>query len=165
MVFSKSLAERIGLNEAIIVQQIRFACSQSKSGKMMGGHKWVWNTYEDWQSDWFPYLSVRTVKRTLQDLERDGYIKSCQPDGHRSRKKHYRVIEEKLAELPAEAVQEESLSSGQNGLFHGAKLARSITDKTQRAESADEKPSLLQDPKSLLTRPTQLPLSLRGKKA
>lgn len=66
------LAEKVGLNEAIILQQIHYWLS-GKSAKEKDGKYWIYNTYEDWQKQ-FPFWSVSTVRRTLNSLEKQGLI-------------------------------------------------------------------------------------------
>ena len=96
------LACRIGINEAIVLQQIHFLCSLKTGGKTIRGHKWIWNTYEAWKADHFPFWSIRTVRTTIESLENQGLIHSCQPDGHMSRKKYYRVNPDRIAVLNRE---------------------------------------------------------------
>lgn len=57
------LAKEIGLNEAIFVQQLHYWIN-GKSGKMIDGKKWIYNTFTDWQEQ-FPFWSVSTIKRVI----------------------------------------------------------------------------------------------------
>jgi hypothetical protein len=86
-----SLAQKIGLNEAIVVQQLHFLLAHCGGGKVINGDRWIFNTYEQWQSDHFPYWSIRTLKRIFANLESMLLVESCQPDGAMSRKKYYRL--------------------------------------------------------------------------
>ena len=63
------------------------------SGKKIKGVRWIWNTYEEWQRDWFPFWSKRTIQTVFIKLKKAGMIDICQPDGHLSRKNYYRVTE------------------------------------------------------------------------
>ncbi|MCB0258899.1 MAG: hypothetical protein KDE62_04140 [Calditrichaeota bacterium] len=60
------------LNEAIILQQLHFLLSVK--GRESRGKKWVKLSYADWQSEYFPYLSVATVKRSFHLLYEIGLI-------------------------------------------------------------------------------------------
>ena len=62
-----SLAEAIGLNEALILQQIHWLLLRSK--KEFKGKHWVFNTYEEWQEKHFRFFSVSTIRRTINHLE------------------------------------------------------------------------------------------------
>jgi len=67
------LAVKIGLNEAIILQQIHywllhFEKRQSQK-HFRDGYWWVYNTYENWQEN-FPFWSVATIKRALTALRK-----------------------------------------------------------------------------------------------
>lgn len=86
----QSLAVKLGLNEAVVVQQLHFL-SQIPGGREIDGKHWIFNTYEQWQKDHFPWWSIPTIKRIFQWLERNFIVESCQPDGHMSRKKYYRL--------------------------------------------------------------------------
>lgn len=66
-----SLAKAIGLNEAIILQQIHYWLR--KSNNVEDGHKWIYNTYNAWQKQ-FPFWSIPTIRRTITSLEKQGVI-------------------------------------------------------------------------------------------
>jgi hypothetical protein len=61
-----TLAKEVGLNEAIIIQQLHYWLN--KSGKTIEGRKWIYNTFEQWQEQ-FPFWSMSTLKRTFKSLE------------------------------------------------------------------------------------------------
>ncbi len=66
-----SLAKKIGLNEAIILQQVHFRLLISKHD--YHGHKWIYNSYPEWHNE-FPFWSERTIMRTFKKLEELGYL-------------------------------------------------------------------------------------------
>ncbi|AIM15146.1 hypothetical protein HW35_01565 [Bacillus sp. X1(2014)] len=66
-----SLAVKIGLNEAVILQQIHYWVSMSNH--VIEGRKWIYNTYKDWQQQ-FPFWSESTIKRTIHSLEKQGLL-------------------------------------------------------------------------------------------
>jgi uncharacterized phage protein (TIGR02220 family) len=68
-----SLAVKIGMNEAVVLQQIHYWLGISKH--QVEGKKWVYNTYEDWQKQ-FPFWSISTIKRTFYSLEKCGVLVS-----------------------------------------------------------------------------------------
>ena len=61
-----TLAAEIGLNEAIVLQQIHFLLSISDHS--YDGRKWVYNSYDDWQRQ-FPFWSKPTIVRIIKRLE------------------------------------------------------------------------------------------------
>lgn len=75
IVVNADLADRIGLNEAIVLQQLNYWISDSTAGEEFDGRKWVYNTFEEWQRDNFPFWSVDTVKRTFTKLKKLGLVK------------------------------------------------------------------------------------------
>ncbi len=60
-----SLAEAIGLNEAILLQQIHYWLH--KSGKIRDGREWIFNKHEEFIEQ-FPFWSERTFKRVVSSL-------------------------------------------------------------------------------------------------
>lgn len=71
LIIIPSLASKIGLNKAVVLQQIHFWVSKEKN--LEEGRYWVYNTYEGW-AEQFPFWSVSTVRRILNGLEDDGLI-------------------------------------------------------------------------------------------
>ncbi len=79
-----SLATRVGLNEAIVLQQIHYwlrhyqkAESNLKPDKRFHykqGRWWVYNSYADWQESNFPFWSISTIKRAFKSLERQNLL-------------------------------------------------------------------------------------------
>jgi len=73
LVISPMLAQRIGLNEAIVLQQICYWLEDTRSGVEYDGMRWVYNTIEEWTNQ-FPFWSSDTVKRTLTSLKKRDLI-------------------------------------------------------------------------------------------
>lgn len=48
IVINRDLACRIGLNEAIVLQQLHYWLNETNSGTEHGGIRWVYNTTEQW---------------------------------------------------------------------------------------------------------------------
>ncbi|MEJ9210095.1 DnaD domain protein [Bacillus smithii] len=71
LIILPSLAEKVGLNEAIILQQLHYWLQQSTN--IRDGYKWVYNTYDDWKEQ-FPFWSKSTIRRTITRLENSGLI-------------------------------------------------------------------------------------------
>ncbi|MFJ7738355.1 DnaD domain protein [Lysinibacillus sp. NPDC097287] len=66
-----SLAVKIGLNQALVLQQMHYWLRISKN--IRGGHKWVYKTLEDWHKE-FPFWSKSTLERIIRKLEEDQLI-------------------------------------------------------------------------------------------
>lgn len=74
LVINPKLAKAIGLNEAIILQQIHYWIENKYcAGHIHNGRKWVYNTVTQWNEQ-FPFISVSTIKRTMLDLRDKGLI-------------------------------------------------------------------------------------------
>ncbi|NWQ41930.1 conserved phage C-terminal domain-containing protein [Bacillus sp. EB106-08-02-XG196] len=92
-----SLAVKIGINEAVVLQQIHYWLGRSKH--QIKGRKWVYNTYEDWQEQ-FPFWSISTIKRTFHSLEKLGVVVSDNWNAMKLDKtKWYTINYEQLANI------------------------------------------------------------------
>lgn len=65
------LAELIGLNEAIVLQQIHYWLNNSKH--KYDGKTWIFNSYPEWKKQ-FPFWSLITIKRTIYSLEKQNLL-------------------------------------------------------------------------------------------
>jgi hypothetical protein len=94
-----SLAVAIGLNEAIVVQQVHYWLGIDGVGVEKNGHKWVYNTIQGWQKQ-FPFWSADTVKRTLANLKKSGLlIGECLSSNAFDKTMYYRIDYDVLASL------------------------------------------------------------------
>ncbi|HDR7566352.1 TPA: hypothetical protein QCX51_003607 [Bacillus mycoides] len=71
LIILPSLAVDIGLNEAIIVQQIHYWLQ--KSNHEYDGRKWIYNSAEEWKKQ-FPFWGIATIRRTFTKLENIGLL-------------------------------------------------------------------------------------------
>lgn len=91
-----SLAEKMGLNEAVLLQQIHYWLVRSRHLKE--GRKWIYNTYKDWKKQ-MPFWSHATIGRTIRSLEERGYLVSANFNASKMDKtKWYTIDYQKLAE-------------------------------------------------------------------
>lgn len=67
-----ALAEAIGLNEALILQQIHWLLERSRN--KVEDKSWVYNTYEQWKSNHFRFFSLSTIRRAIDNLEKLGLL-------------------------------------------------------------------------------------------
>lgn len=65
------LATAIGLNEAILLQQIHYWLQSSKHH--LDGRKWIYNSVPKWQEQ-FPFWSESTIRRSLNSLRKQELI-------------------------------------------------------------------------------------------
>lgn len=107
-----SLAVKIGLNQAIVVQQLYYWLQISKN--IRDGHKWVYKTLEDWQKE-FPFWSKSTLERTIRKLEEDQLIVVGNYNRLKmDRTKWYRINYEAIDLLcPAQGCQNEEMEDGE----------------------------------------------------
>jgi hypothetical protein len=105
-----TLAQRLGLQGAIVVQQLHYWIEQP-GAHTREGHRWVYNSYQGWQRQ-FSFWTVPTVKRIFLHLERQGVILSAQfRKGAWDRRKWYTVDYIRLAEVVPEIAHDRQDSS------------------------------------------------------
>jgi hypothetical protein len=71
LVISPNLAKIIGLNEAIVLQQLYYWLQ--KNPKIKDDQAWVYNSITDWQQQ-FCFFGINTIRRVLDKLIRDGVV-------------------------------------------------------------------------------------------
>lgn len=92
-----SLATAIGLNEAIILQQIHYLLPYASTE--YDDKKWVFNSIENWLTI-FPFFSKNTLIRALEKLESLGLVLSEKLQSkQRNQTKFYTINYQKLNEL------------------------------------------------------------------
>jgi len=122
LTFQPSLAMAIGLNEAIVLQQIHYWINNSKNkGYEQDGYKWVYNTYAEWKETNFPFWSESTIQRIFANLEEKGLVIAIQPMKSKyDRTKYYRIDHSKL------------------DAFDDVKLTRSLNESETTTEKTTE---------------------------
>ena len=66
-----SLAKKIGLNEALFLQQLHEQLKFPK--KTYEDRRWIYNTFEEWEIK-LPFWSKKTIKRIVKKLKDSGII-------------------------------------------------------------------------------------------
>lgn len=103
---------QIGLNGAIVLQQVHYWVLKKKEAKKdyFQGHFWIYNTYSQWETQ-FPFWSKSTIRRTIKDLEDRGLLlnRNLNKAGY-DKTKWYTVNYDALNDL----IQRSSLPSAQN---------------------------------------------------
>ena len=84
LVVLPSLAAAIGLEAAVVLQQLHFLIRmklerhkehpRESERDIHAGRIWVWNSYQKWQENYFNFLSVRSLQRIFLNLEKKELI-------------------------------------------------------------------------------------------
>ena len=105
IVINRELAELVGLNESIVLQQINYWVEDinKKKGEQsinyQDGYYWTFNSYKEWQKQ-FPFWSKSTVRRTIKKLEKRKLIETANYNRMKiDRTKWYRIKHKNLDEL------------------------------------------------------------------
>ena len=115
LIIDPVLAEEIGLNEALVLQQVNYWL-HSKAAKQIDGHLWIYNTYENWRKDNFPFWSIATIKRVFSHLEEKGLLLTANYNRRGFDKtKWYSIDEDKLNKIMEATTSDEiELSKDEN---------------------------------------------------
>lgn len=135
IIFPK-LAVTVGLNEAIVLQQINYWLH--KSNKVKDGKYWTYGSYEYW-SEQFPFWSVSTIRRTLTNLENKNLIETANYNkAGFDKTKWYTINYDVLESMSIRCVQNEqtSCSKRTDELF---KMSKPIP-KTSSNTSSNKEP-------------------------
>ena len=102
LVINRQAAKVLGLNEAIVTQQVHYwldICRKSKIN-FHDGRTWTYNTYEDWQKDNFDFWSIATLKRIFKNLFDKGILIKGNYNPHKYDRKLWVTIDyDKLDQL------------------------------------------------------------------
>ena len=116
-----TLAIRIGLNEAIVLQQVHYWLNPKFNKNVFEGRYWVRNTYEQWQNQ-FPFWGMNTIRRAVANLEETGLLISFVKRDFKKLKYYsldYSQLEQLVVDLkenPQQLAENQlSHSSAQNG--------------------------------------------------
>ncbi|RIW46546.1 hypothetical protein D3H36_15690 [Escherichia coli] len=74
LVINTQLAMKIGLNEAIVLQQLHYWLRDTNSGMECDGVRWIYNTTEQWLEQ-FPFWLESTLKRAFASLKTLGLLR------------------------------------------------------------------------------------------
>ena len=127
MVFQPKLAKFLGLNEAIILNQIHYWLEKKKH--IIEGRPWVYNTYEDWQEQ-ICFLCVSTIKKGIKKLEGMGIVIASSFNRSKMDKTKWYTIDyevlQKLYETESDQCKEEKISSN--------KISQTMDNNNQRTD-------------------------------
>lgn len=137
------LAQAIGLNEAIVLQQVHYWCLHNKNAgnNFRDGYYWVYNSYREWQKQ-FPWWSERTIKSIISRLETKGLLVSGNYNKLRmDRTKWYRIDYEALNAIIS------NISLGNSCTMDSARITQAIPETNQmqnngRKEKGNSPPSV-----------------------
>ena len=106
------LAEEIGLNEAIVLQQMHYWLNTSKHEH--NGKKWIYNSYTSWHEQ-FKFWSERTIKRIIYNLEKQELLLTGNYNKYAfDRTKWYTINYEKLNDIMAQPLGQNDTTQSDN---------------------------------------------------
>jgi hypothetical protein len=161
LLIRKELATRLGLNEAIVLQQVHFHIQgkyktvkekdRADDRSWIEGTFWTYNSYPEWQESDFPFWSASTIERTFKKLEKQGILRSGSFNKMKTdRTKWYTINYEKLStvltgEETAENVDvEQSIKMMGSAVEQSVKLTECVVE--QSVKMTDSNPSDCREP-------------------
>lgn len=114
LIVKRNLAVLIGLNESIMLQQIKYWVTNPMNKNQVDGRIWVYKTISEWQEE-FKFFSERTIRRTIESLVEKKLIVVKALNPKKSDRTHWYTLNTSL----------EVGTCGQNGHMHLAILATS----------------------------------------
>ena len=146
LVFNPQLAAEIGLNEAIILNQLHYWIEKNKGDSIhyKEGRWWTFNTYKEWQEQ-FPFWSERTIFATIINLEEKGYIIAGNFNKMKyDRTKWYTLNYDKLTESFSQILRD---GIGENCGMDIEDTSRPIPENTTENTQREYSPPLVSDVK------------------
>lgn len=149
------LAAQIGLNEAVILQQINYWMSK-EYGRVIDGVRWIYNSYQEWQTQ-MPFLNLSMIRRAIARLEGRKLIKSERLDEKRwNQTKFYTIDYEELKALQLSICSIEADRDDTIEQIEVSKLSSSYTETTseitpETAAAVDEKEKVVEEVNIQLT--------------
>lgn len=133
-----SLARELGLNEAIMLQQMHYWLI--KSSHEFEGVKWFYKTLEDWQIE-FPFWSTMTIRRTLTNLEKQKVIRIGNFNKKKFDKTKWYTIEYQCVNRRCVQYEQTMCSSCTDGCVqYEQTYTREYTETTTENNVTEEKP-------------------------
>ena len=135
-----SLATKIGLNEAIILQQLHYwnEVNKKQDKNFHDGYYWTYNSYDDWQEQ-FPFWSTRTIQRAINKLERMMLIVSGNYNKLKiDRTKWYRIDYETLKYLEEYPLRQNVVINETDWLNYLDKVSRPLPETTTETNNKDK---------------------------
>ena len=136
-----ALAEEIGLNEAIFLQQLNY-WSQPKLNQGIvdeQGRRWIYNSVEAWRAQ-FRFFTERTLRRTISNLENLGLILSTlrYKRNPMDRTKSYAICQENVAALECSRNEKQAATPKRSKpLFNVAPMPDGLTEEEAKGQSVE----------------------------
>lgn len=136
-----ALAEEIGLNEAIFLQQLNY-WSQPKLNQGIvdeQGRRWIYNSVEAWRAQ-FRFFTERTLRRTISNLENLGLILSTlrYKRNPMDRTKSYAICQENVAALECSRNEKQAAApKSSKPLFSVAPMPDGLTEEEAKGQSVE----------------------------
>lgn len=120
LLIQPSLAKAIGVNEAIVVQQVHYWLQENEKNKRnyINGRYWTYNNVSEWQRQ-FSFWSYDGVKKILARLKAMRVLDAERlSSDKRDRTLYYTINYQRLEELLDDAKEDDPTGGEENALMH-----------------------------------------------
>ncbi len=97
-VVSRALIHEVGLEEALVLQQVHYWCDPKRNQNLFHGKYWVHNTYKQWQKQ-FSFWNLKKIQRVFNTLERCELLVSFTQQTNCHKTKFYTINYERLSPM------------------------------------------------------------------
>jgi len=133
LIILPELARKIGLNEAIVLQQINYWLADSKH--IYEGRKWVYNSYTEWQKQ-FPFWSINTIRRAISKLEKSGLVISGNFNKMKlDNTKWYTINHDEVDKVDTEPLNQDGQPTCSNWADENTRLDKPIPETSPKTSS------------------------------
>lgn len=142
LILLPSLAAKIGVNEAIFLQQIHYWITRDAGIIDQYGRHWIYNTIKQWQKQ-LSFLSESTIRRAIGNLEERGLLLSMWYGDGFDRKKIYTIDYDCMDALSQEIAREQAQESMRQAEEQGRKVV--FVTVPLKPKAGDELPEDVKD--------------------
>ena len=138
LVVSPSLIQRVGMNEAFVLQQVHYWINPNFNKNVFDGKHWVRNTYRQWQKQ-FPFWTVKKIRSIFTLLEKRNILLSFTTFHNFQKIKYYTLNYESL-EVNVTSPQEtlDFLPCAQNGRIEEPVLELDLKNRVEKSQKLQE---------------------------
>lgn len=143
-----TLASEIGLNEAMVLQQIHYWLNNDRIKNHFNGQTWVRNTYDQWRRQ-FPFWGEKTLRRAFSSLEEQQLVQSFISNEEFRKTKFYTIQYDNVEKLDLghrpyirektpTASSIRGLASGQNDQIDQVKMTPKTSESQIRGSASGQ---------------------------
>lgn len=152
-----TLAVALGINKAVVFQQLHYLLNGQKTSNnvynFVDDRWWVYNSYPEWRRDYFPWLSISSLKGIFNQLEDEKLVIARQSVKNKSDRRKWYTIDYAAWDKFCLTIGQ-NLSDGSMDKKYplvGQELADGYSETSSKASQEEKKPRTPSKSKTGLT--------------